>query len=175
MPGRNDWTSGLRRAPAPLVARSTRSNPSGCTSGRRGAAERAAPRPVVWRCEVPHRTRTGLPSGRPGGGLALKCCRSAPTDRGRPTDGSLDRQPTPNTGYLTHDCARPHARPGPLTRLATSPARPGDPEDHPGDHGERRRGVAATTAGSATRTVTTDSGCRSSRSSRAPPPPSPPR
>jgi len=96
-----------------------------------------APCPAVRWCGV--RSRTGpAPDpgpGRPGGGLALKCCRSAPTDRWATDRWVVDRQPTPNTGYPTHECARPHARPGPLTGPATSHARPADPQDHPGNHG----------------------------------------
>jgi len=106
-------------------------NPCGTRALRPGAGR--------W-CGV--RSRTGpepdAGPGRPGGGLALMCCRSAPTDR-----WVVDRQPTPNTGYLTDDCVRPHARPGP----ASSHARPGDPENSPGNHGAAVGSAAATAAG----------------------------
>ena len=97
------------------------------------AAARAAACGVV-------RSRTGThprpAPGRPRGGPAMMCCRPAPTDR-----SAVDRQPTPNTGHLTDDCARPPTSPGPLTPFpSTSHARPADPEDHCGDRGDQGNG-----------------------------------
>ena len=179
-PGRNDWTSGLRRAPAPSSA--DRPGPIPPAARRAVEALRNAPRPGRLYGGV--RSRTGPEPdpgpGRPRDGLALMCCRPALPDprTDRPmgsTTGSRHR--TRDTSLMNAPDRTPVPGRSPASRRVTPD--PATQKITPGDRGDRgdgseRRGQPRPPR-SATRTVTADSGCRSSRSSRAPRPTSPPR